>query len=224
MRFAGWILLVFFVAGATTALSDEFDERKPYGRVFISVMDASGAERPLDKTDATANPKDGALIARVQGSKPCFIVVAAFDSESGGILTGWPPQFAEIRGDWDIAILPKTPIRLRSPPHPEFEFYALFLSPGAPAVADIRKLVTIMQKPGADQNVIKLQAAKLRELISGAMADSDRSHFVARRTKTQIAATLRGGSGSAEWIPLASRVNFSDQQPGLLIFPSGKSQ
>lgn len=219
MKCAGMILLALALAGARLGLAGEVDQRKPYGRVCISVIDGSGNEQALDTYRPAARQGNVSLQAHVEANTPCMVVVAAFDAQGGGVLAGWPPQVADLQA-WDEVVLPKPSTPSKTALNAPFEVEVLFLASKAPAAGDIRKLVGLMQKPAGNATLTRLQAKKLRELMSGTIAESDRAHYLATRAQTEIGGTIRGLTW--EWRKYASEVNFSDERPGLLIFPGGK--
>jgi hypothetical protein len=219
MKCAAALYLALGLLAAPVARAGEADPHKPYGRACIAVVDRAGDEHDIGSYQPAAGETEWTVVVHVEVNHPCIVVVAAFDTDQSGHLATWTPEVAELK-DWEDAALPKPPVAARIKAISAGEFYVLFLPVQSGAAADIKRLAAVMKKPGIDAPTAKLQADKLRTLISGAVADADHRHLRAGPAHPEIGGVFRGGG--PDWRKFASEVNFSDESPSLLIFPLGK--
>ena len=74
------------------------------------------------------------IVAHVEASAPCILVVAALNQRDGQLAYGWRPQFVELDEEWQEVMLPQksTVWRWEQKGEP-FDFYVLIMPAGSPA-------------------------------------------------------------------------------------------
>jgi hypothetical protein len=218
--FAAACLGMSVVCPLSARAGSDDDERQPYGKVCLLVVteEASGKKEDVFKPESL--PGLGkAIVVRAVASKPCDILVAAFRREKEALAYGWRPQFVELAEEWDEVQIPKSGSKWAWEAEKQaFDVYVVFLSTTTPKIREIKQLVTAMQNSNDDE-VLEMQASRLRALITGICGDTDPSKHAAVAKTTEVSGVMRGSS-ELNWRTFASRVNFSDGHPGLLVFRS----
>jgi len=189
------------------------DLRKPYGRVCLSVISSQGEATFDPKADYDAG---AALVVHLDASTPCIAVTVALDMKNGHLANGWRPQLAELAEGADV-VLPRKPTVWTLASIEPFDFYVLFLDSGASDVREIKRLIQAMQNSKTDSQLLTIQTIKLRELLTRQLAGSElSSHVAAIPLPDEVGGALR--SDEFPWRRFSVSVNFSQIQPGMLIF------
>jgi hypothetical protein len=210
-RFA---LLVVFLVGGFALADNGVDESRPYGRVCVTVLGPSEGREEAFRPASRPGPGERISVS-ADANVSCEMIVAAFHPATGRIANHWMPQMIEL-AEWDETRLPKSPAAWNWPAGSDpFEIYVLFADSKSPDVKALQSLVAVMLQSGANGPLLDRQALKLRELITRSIVEPEKARQTSGRS--EIGGTFRGGS--FRWRPFASRVNFNETKPGLLIFP-----
>ena len=217
------VTLLLFLAVAAEAPAAGADEEKPHGRVCFAVSESATPEKE-EPFHATTAPGPGKKVkAYIDSSDKCIVLVAAL-TKDGKLVNGWRPQVAPVPEEFEEVELPKSPLSWDwSAAGSPFDFYVLFLAPGAKEADEITKLVTAMQGPKADDRLLALQTTKLRELI-GRITNEKEKVNQAAITEPEVGGVFRGSA--FPWRQYAQSINFSSDRPGVLVLSSetaGKS-
>lgn len=211
------LLRVLFLLVSTAvagALAQKADEAQPYGRAAVTVVElGKGGESRL--TSASAPGGDRGVAVHLDSNAPCEALVMALTRESGRPAFGWRPAVIAMP-EWKEKSVGGTDWPW-SASGPACDVYVIFFAPGAPALEGVRKLVAAMQSRDLDARLLNLQINKLRELVGSALARaaSEKSRISAANP-TEVAGVLRGDE--FPWRDFAASVNFSPEQPGVLVF------
>jgi hypothetical protein len=199
-------------------------EAQPYAKVCLSVVTDAPSAKKEEVFKGESLPKPGTeLVVHTVASEPCGLLVAAFSRENEDLAHGWQPEFVELAKQWEEVRVPKTDGKwLWEDATQPFDVYVLILSPNSPNIHEIKQLTTAMQQTD-DDGVLQMQSGRLRALITGICGDKDLSKHVAYAKMPEFGGTTRGSS-EFDWRSFASRVSFSDRDPGLLIFRSAGSK
>ena len=212
------VIIVSSLVVALRLSAGTFDEAKPHGRACVAVVDSSatGKEEAFRSTDT---PRPGKRInVYLDASTKCTTVVAALRKD-GKLANDWRPQVVELAGDFEDIQVPKSPATWDWSDGAEpFDFYILFLSPGAKESDELKKLVSAMQSAKADQPVLAMQTNKLREILSRIAAEKDRGSQVV--SDPEIGGVFRGSA--FPWRQYANGANFSSERAGVIIIPSSR--
>ena len=152
----------------------------------------------------------------LDASSSCEALVAAFAKKDGRLAFGWRPAMLTLP-EWEEKAVGEQRWAWKSAAEP-FEVFVLFFAPGSVDAAQLKKLVAAMQEPKSEAKLIEMQTNKLHELIGHAMADKDLSKFRAKAETADVAGVMRGDP--FPWRKYARGVNFTAEQPGVVIFPS----
>lgn len=216
-------LVVWFLALVVLLVprgaGDSVDPRKPYGRVCLAVVSDSGVEAAFD-TKTAYGPGDR-LVAHSDATAPCIAVALALDSKTGYLANDWRPQAAEL-AEGQEAVLPQRSTLWNFTSSQPFDFYVLFLDLYSSDTQSIKRLIAAMQNTKGGSQLLSIQTTKLHELLTRQLAGSQLSSHVAAIPSTdEVGGMLRGGD-EFPWRRFSVRVNFSETQPGMLVFSSGK--
>ena len=215
-----WVFLWLLLMGSVVPrmFADSVDPRKPYGRVCISVVNGSGGEVPFDAKASYGS--DERLAAHLDANARCLAVTLALDPANGHLANGWRPEAVELAEAQEI-VLPRKPVVWNFTSVQPFDFYVLFLDSASRDAQEIKRLIEAMQTSKIDSQLLTIQTNKLHELITRQLAGSEpSSHAAVIPLPEQIGGELRGGSDEFPWRRFSVRVNFSEIQPGMLIFSS----
>jgi hypothetical protein len=207
-------LLQWLVAGLLAGvIAAPVDERKPYGRVCIGVVNGE-IEGPLQ---ATSKPgADTHIVVHADAKERCQMLVFAFNAGDGKLAHDWLPQFVELP-PWEEVLLPEAPSVWKwSAGSEPFDVYVLFVHPNSEDGRKLKILVTAMLSPTTNKELLDLQSVKLRELATRSGATQAE---IIKPGRVEVAAISRGTP--YPWRDNASRANFSEANPGLLIFRVG---
>ena len=154
------------------------------------------------------------IVAHVDPTVACDALAAVF-TKAGQALPGCRPQFVTLSAHNEVT-LPKAPAtwiweRDTGP----IEGYVVFFAKGSKESGELRALVATMQG-ASNENVLKLQTSKLRELIG--RANVDRSAQRPPKTETEVAGTYRMVVGF-DWHGAARTVGISAENLARLSFP-----
>lgn len=210
----GLLIAVFF--GCGVAYTQALDKNKPYARVCLAVMNSATGEEVALQATSTAG-KGKRIVAHIDATAKCEVVVAAFNRKTGQLFNNWLPQFVQV-AERNEVLLPKAPIawdwgKEAGP----FELHVLIFSPGSKESAELKNLVEAMQNAKA-QKIADLQANKLRELIGRVRVDKLASDRGVKTDATEVGGVFRMVVGF-EWRDSARSVNFSADKPAALAFP-----
>ena len=211
------LLVAMLCLNASLAFSQAVDKNKPHGRACISVINSANGDEEALRADSEAG-RGRKVQAHLDATGKCEALVTIF-TKSGQPIAGWAPQFVDLSARKEV-LLPKAPAvwnweKATGP----LEVYVLFFAPDSKDSAELRALVSAMQKMN-DSAVTKLQANKLRELIGRAKIDKAAAERAAP-ADAEVAGTFRMVVGF-EWRDSARAANFSAGKPGALIFPAVK--
>jgi len=200
------------------AVANTVDPRKPYGRVCLSVVTSSGGETVFDVKGAYA--ASDRIEAHLDATLECTAVTLALDPVNGHLANDWRPQAVDLSEGQEM-VLPQRPIVWNLASVRPFDFYVLFLDSGSSEAREIKRLIRAMQSSKTGSQLLDIQTTKLRELVTRQLAGSDlSSHAATIPLPDQVGGALRGGSDEFPWRRFSVRVNFTEIQPGMLIFSS----
>ena len=205
------------LAGANALAATAVDEEKPHGRVCLSLFEPGPPEKE-EAFQISAPPGAGKIVrAYVDASDKCSVLVAAI-TKDGKLADSWRPQLSEVPAEYEEILLPTAPVKwdwtTTSAP---FDFYVLFLAPGAKEIDEAKKLVDAMQNPKVDDRVLALQTGKLKELIGRIAADKSNANQ-GPLSDPEIGGVFRGSA--FPWRQFARAANFAPDRPGVVILSS----
>ena len=183
------------------------------GRACISLVTVANGDEDILRADSTGR-RGLRIVAHVESTAGCDVVAAVF-TKGGLPVAGCRPQFATLPGKTEIT-LPKAGGWNWEQDTGPIQGYVLFLGAGSKETAEIRSLVNAMQS-SKDDAVMRLQAAKLRELIG--KANMERSPRPAPKQETEVAGSYRMVVGF-DWRAACVAVNFATNKPGAAVFPT----
>ena len=212
MHLAKPVLTILLVLACSVRVAKATDESQPYGRLCLSLIDASGTETVYEPG---ANPTPGATIAiHADANAECGVLIAAFNEKGGALTNGWRPQWTQL-GQWEEQQLPKAPaVWPWAKPAEPFSFWVLFIDPKSNDAIQIKKLVFAIQNPSFGKLDLESQTSKLHTLIEHAIAGQNR--HLAPLAPAEAGGIMRGGN--FVWRDFAHTVNFTPDAPGVLIF------
>jgi hypothetical protein len=203
-------LVVGLLAGVIAA---PVDERKPYGRVCIGVVTGE-IEGPLQATSKSGG--DTQIVVHADANERCQMLVFALNASDGKLAHDWLPQLVELP-PWEEVLLPEAPSVWKwgagSKP---FDVYVLFVHPNSEDARQLKILVTAMLSPTTSRELLDRQSVKLRELATRSGVTQAE---IIKPGRVEVATSSRGAP--YPWRDNASRANFSEANPGLLIFRIG---
>ena len=189
------------------------DESKPYGRVCIGVVTGE-KEEPLQ-----GQFKPGAdtfIVAHADATEHCQMLLFALNVRDGKLAHDWRPQFVELP-PWEEVLLPEAPVVWKwSTNCGPVDVYVLFLDANSKDARELKVLVTAMLNLNVERTLLDRQSVKLRELATRSGGEIPK---VVKARSVEVGATYRGGT--FPWHNYASRTNFSEAKPSLLIFRIG---
>ncbi len=200
-------------------LRAQIDEGKPYGRICFLVIDRDkeGNWETLGN-EGKLGPKRR-IIGCVDANTPCELLIAAFNAKNRLLVREWKPQIVPINGEWKEVKIPIEPARwIWDEPREEFEVWAAFLARGSKRAEIVKSILQKLDHSG-EKDVNRLADALRREL-SSFLADDASAHRV-KVEPLRMAGEYRSSS-SIPWREHADRVNFSETNPGILIFSSAR--
>jgi hypothetical protein len=143
------------------------------------------------------------------------MLVFALNARDGKLAHDWLPQFVELP-PWEEVLLPEAPSAWKwSAGSEPFDVYVLFVHPNSEDARKLKILVTAMLSPTTNRELLDRQSVKLRELAT--RSGATQAEIIHGRV--EVAATSR--SSTFPWRDYASRANFSEAKPSLLIFRVG---
>jgi hypothetical protein len=203
---------------ARSLVAAPYDEGQPHGRFCIAVSDAAGKEDAFRPTDAPAAGKK--ISAYLDASAKCTALVVALRKD-GKLAYGWKPQIVDLEEDAETQ-LPKSPATWEwNAAAGPFDFYVIFLAPGADAAGELKKLVTAIQGTD-DDRLLTMQTNKLRELLGRVAAEKDRA-AQAVSEESEVGGVFRAidrdlpRDTTFPWRQFAKGVNFAPDKPGVAI-------
>ena len=191
------------------------------GRVLLVVEEAPAAESNAGVKpaifDENSKPGPGKHLGLyADADSDSFLLVVALHPNERRLANGWRPELVSLTAAEEI-FLPKSPATWDwNEGSDPFELYVVFIPKSAAGVADLRALVTAMQNPAAEAQLLDLQTNKLREQILNRMDHQDPAAFHAAQIPQAWGGTLRGAKFA--WRPMAQKVPFSDEKHGFLIY------
>ena len=205
------------LAAANALAATAVDEEEPHGRFCLSLFEPGPPEKE-EVFQISASPGAGKIVrAYVDASDKCSVLVAAI-TKDGKLANGWRPQLTEVPAEYEEILLPSAPVKwdwtTTSAP---FDFYVLFLAPGAKEIDEAKKLVDAMQNPKVDDRVLALQTGKLKELIGRIAADKSSANQ-GPVSDPEIGGVFRGSA--FPWRQFARAANFAPDRPGVVILSS----
>jgi hypothetical protein len=217
------ISYIFLVISAAAGSIDAGQEVKSHGRVCISLVEPGPPAKEVPfRTTSVAGP-DAKLKIYLDASTKCSALVVALSKE-GKLANGWRPEFSEVPDDFEEIELPRAPAtwqwRTQAAP---LDIYVLFMPAGSSDAEDAKRLISAMQSPKIDENLLAMQTNKLRELIGRITSENQKSNQTLFKDP-EVGGVFRGKE--FPWRMFAQSVNFGDDQPGVLILASegpGKS-
>jgi hypothetical protein len=210
-------LLQWLVAGLLAqVIAAPVDERKPYGRICVGVVtgETEGSLQATSKPGA-----DTHIVVHADANEPCEMLVSAFNASDGKLAHNWLPQLVELP-PWVEALLPEAQNAWKwSVGSEPFDVYVLFMDPNSEDARKLNILVTAMWRATTNRELLDRQSVQLRELATRSGAAQTEIINVAKAGRVEVAATYR--SSAFPWRDYASRANFSEAKPSLLIFRVG---
>jgi hypothetical protein len=210
------------LAIATSAVAaNAVDEEKPYARVCLALFEPGPPEKE-EPFQISAAPGAGKTVrAYLDASEKCTVLVAAI-TKDGKLANGWRPQLSEVPGEFEEILLPKAPLKWDwSAASGPFDLYVLFVTTGSKDADEAKKLVDAMQNPKVEDRVLTLQTGKLKELIGRIASAKDKSNQ-APASEPEVGGVFRGAA--FPWRQFAQSVNFSADNPGVLVLSSDSAE
>jgi hypothetical protein len=208
-----------------SAVAAPVDESRPYGRVCIGVVTGE-TEEPLKvitgetkgPPQANSEPRaDSRLVVHADANKPCQMLVFACNVRDGKLAHDWLPQLAELP-PWREVLLPEASrVWKWSADSEPIDIYVLFVSPNSEEAHELKILIMAMLNPTVDRELLDRQSVKLRELAT--RSRESETIRVVKPGRVEAGVTYRGSS--FPWRDYASKANFSEAKPVLLIFRIG---
>jgi hypothetical protein len=192
-------------------------EDLPHGRVCFSVVEKGppAKETPF-RTTSLAGP-GGKINVYLDASTKCVVLIAAL-TKDGRLANGWRPQLSEVPEDFEEIQLPREPVTwewtARSEP---MEIYVVFMQPGSADAEEGKKLISAMQPPKIDDQLLAMQTNKLRELIGRITSETQKSNQALFKDP-EVGGVFRGAE--FPWRQFAQSISFGDGRPGVLICAS----
>lgn len=210
---AGLLFAVLLGATLSVSLAQTGDKRAASARACISVVNSLNNDEEALRGDMTGR-RGLKINAHLDSTVACDALAVVF-TKTGQALPGCHPQFVTLSAGNELT-LPRSPAAWTwEKDTGPIEGYVVFFAKGSKESAEVRTLVAAMQ--GApEESILKLQTAKLRELIG--RANVDRSVQRPPKTDAEIAGTYRMVVGF-DWHGAARTVGFSADKPGALVFP-----
>jgi hypothetical protein len=212
------LIFCIFLAISTSAGSLEAGQDvKSHGRVCISLLEPGPPAKEVPfRTTSVAGPDTKVNIYLDASTKCCALVVAL--SKEGKLANGWRPQFSEVPDDFEEIELPRAPVTWQwTEQGASLDIYVLFLSSGSTDAEEAQRVISAMQSPKIDGNLLTMQTNKLRELIGRITSENQQSNQTLFKDP-EVGGVFRGHE--FPWRMFAQSVNFGDNQPGVLILSS----
>lgn len=198
------------------ASAQEVDEKLPYGRASLGVIDPAKGSEVILSSDAEPAP-DSRIIVHIEANRECEAVVAAFDRKSGALVQGWLPAVVPLRA-WQEKGLPAEKPWLWKANLSPFEVIVAFQDKDSPEAAGLREAVAKLNDEDTEPTAARLMARRLREELMKAVATSPSATSTQPGTApVKIGGTLRAGRQSS-WREAARKVQFSESKLGLTLF------
>jgi hypothetical protein len=211
--YLSWLLLALSAAVASTDKNQE----TPHGRVCISLIEPGSPATELPfRTTSKAIPGE-MLNIYLDASRSCVALVVALSKE-GKLANGWRPQFSEVPDDYEEIDLPRAPFTWQwTAEAAPLDIYVLFMQSGSTDAEAAKRVVSAMQAPKLEESLLAMQTNKLRELIGQISSKTEKSNQTVFKDP-EVGGVFRGQE--FPWRLFAQSVNFSDDQPGVLILAS----
>jgi hypothetical protein len=211
------IFYIFLAISTAEGRMGAAQDVKPQGRVCISLVDPGPPVKEVPfRTTSAPGPNAKVNIYLDASTKCCTLIVAL--SKEGKLANGWRPEFSEVPDDFEEIELPRAPVTWQWKMHAEpLDIYVLFMSSGSTDAEEAQKVVSAMQSPKVDENLLAMQTNKLRELIGRITSENQKSNQTLFRDP-EVGGVFRGHE--FPWRMFAQSVNFGDNQPGVLILSS----
>jgi hypothetical protein len=213
MTYFSWLLLALSAAVGST----DQDQEKPHGRVCISLVEPGSPTTELPfRTNSKAVPGE-MLNVYLDASRSCVALVIALSKE-GKLANGWRPQFSEVPDDYEEIELPRAPVIWQwTTEAAPLDIYVLFMQSGSTDAETAKRMIFAMQPPKLEEGLLAMQTNKLRELIGRIAAKNEKANQAVFKDP-EVGGVFRGHE--FPWRLYAQTVNFSDDQPGVLILAS----
>ena len=211
------IFYIFLAISTAVGRMGAAQDVKPQGRVCISLVDPGPPVKEVPfRTTSAPGPNAKVNIYLDASTKCCTLIVAL--SKEGKLANGWRPEFSEVPDDFEEIELPRAPVTWQWKMHAEpLDIYVLFMSSGSTDAEEAQKVVSAMQSPKVDENLLAMQTNKLRELIGRITSENQKSNQTLFKDP-EVGGVFRGHE--FPWRMFAQSVNFGDNQPGVLILSS----
>ena len=218
MRFISYLLLALSAAFGGT---EKGQEGKSHGRVCISLVEPGPPTKELPfRTTSRAGPGE-MLNVYLDASSKCIALVVAL-SKDGKLANGWRPQFSEVPDDYEEIQLPRAPVAWQwTTQAAPLDIYVLFMQPGSTDAEDAKRVISAMQPPKLEESLLAMQTNKLRELIGRIASENQKSNQTLFKDP-EVGGVFRGHE--FPWRLFSQSVNFSNDQPGVLILASEGSE
>jgi hypothetical protein len=209
------------VAAASAFAATTVDEEKPHGRICLALYEAGPPEKEAAFVMSAPAGPGKTVRVYVDASDKCSVLVAPM-TKDGKLVNGWRPQLSEVPAEFEEILLPKSPVKWDwSTASGPFDVYVLFLQPGSKEIEEVKKLVDAMQNAKADDRILAMQSAKLKELIGRLSTDKEKPNQ-APLNQPEVGGVFRGSA--FPWRQFAQGVYFSADHPGVLVLSSENTQ
>jgi hypothetical protein len=219
MTYFSWLLLALSAAVGST----DKDQEKPHGRVCISLVEPGSPTTELPFRTTSKAVSGEMLNVYLDASRSCVALVVALSKE-GKLANGWRPQFSEVPDDYEEIVLPRAPVTWQwTTEAAPLDIYVLFMQSGSTDAETAKRMIFAMQPPKLEEGLLAMQTNKLRELIGRIASKNEKANHAVFKDP-EVGGVFRGHE--FPWRLYAQTVNFSDDQPGVLILASegpGKS-
>jgi hypothetical protein len=216
------VACLFVVSLVSSPLSAQEESSETSARACLAVEETApggtGFPRVTVWKENEAPGPGKQIVLFADSSIDAYVIAAPFSAGGEGLANHWKPQFAELPA-WQEMRLPVPPTAWNWETGAEpFELRVAFVEKNRTGIDEVKQLIEAMQAPQADENLLAMQARKLRETMDQWMATKDLSAFHAGALPSAWGGTLRGAQ--FPWRQMARKVAFDGEGRGFLTYPS----
>jgi hypothetical protein len=189
-----------------------------YARVCATTVDSESNETPL--SDSSAPGPGEKLVLHLDASTQCVALTLPLVEKNSRLANGWRPQMVGLP-EWDEKKLPASPaIWNWNKGADPFELWIFFFKRDAVGLEEIQKLVTAMQNPRVEDQVLAQQTRKLCDKLSSRMSGKVQIVPGAKANAMLVGGTKR--RLDFPWRDYAQKVPLTDTLEGELVLRHGR--
>ena len=189
-----------------------------YARVCVTAMDSDSKESALT---GVSSPGPGEkLVVHLDANTACAALIVPLAENGSRLANGWRPQMAALP-QWDERMLPNSRTAWDWGKESEpFELWIFFFKRDASGIDQLQKLVTAMQSPKLDQNVLTQQTRKLCDMLGPRMTGKEPTIQEHKATVALVGGAVRGTE--FPWRDHAEKVTLNNALEGTLVVRHGR--